>query len=66
LGSGNIKTPQLFHCKTKYDTGQTKQSVIEKLSVKVYRKLAFLLQIFPTGNLQNRRILDRTIFRNGK
>lgn len=66
LGSGNIETPLLFHCKTKYDTGQTKQPVIEKLSVKVYRKLAFLLKKFPTGNLQNRRIFDRTIFRNGK
>ena len=66
LGSGNIETPLLFHCKTKYDAGQTKQPVIEKLSVKVYRKLAFLLQKFLTGNLQNSRIFDRTIFKNGK
>lgn len=51
----------LFHCKTKYDTGQKKQPVIEKLSVKVYRKLAFLLQKFPTANLQNRRNFDQTI-----
>ena len=66
LGSGNIETPLLFHCKTKYDTGQTKQPVIEKLSVKVYRKLAFLLQKSPTGNLHNRRNFDRTILRNGE
>lgn len=66
LGSGNIETPLLFHCKTKYDTGQMKQPVIEKLSVKVYRKLAFLLQKFPTGNLQKRRNFDRAIFRNSK
>lgn len=45
----------LFRCKIKYDAGQTRQPVIEKLSVKVYRKLAFLLQKFPTGNLQDRR-----------
>jgi len=61
LGSGIIKTTLLFHCKTKYDTGQIKQPVIEKLSVKVYRKLAFLLQKFPTGNLQNRRNFERAI-----
>jgi hypothetical protein len=27
--------PLPFRCKTKYDTGQTKQPVIEKLSVKL-------------------------------
>jgi len=61
LGSGIIKTPLLFRCKIKYDTGQTKQPVIEKLSVKVYRKLAFLLQKFLTGNLQDRRNFERAI-----
>jgi len=55
LSSGNVKTPLLFRCKIKYNAGQTRQSVIEKLSVKAYRKLAFLLQRFPTGNLQKRR-----------
>ena len=33
MGSGSIKTPLLFHCKTKFDAGQTKQPVIEKLSL---------------------------------
>ena len=66
MGSGSINTPQFFRCKTKYDIGQTRQSVIEKLSVKVYRKLAFLLQKSPTGNLHNRRNFDRTILRNGE
>ena len=66
LGSGIIKAPLLFRCKIKYNPGQTRQPVIEKLSVKVYRKLAFLLKKFPTGNLQKRRIFDRTIFKNGK
>ena len=48
MGSGSINTPQFFRCKIKYDAEQTRQSVIEKLSVKVYRKLAFLLQKFPS------------------
>jgi hypothetical protein len=49
-----------FDCsrRLRYDIGQTKQPVIEKLSEKVYRKLAFLLQKFPTGNLHNRRNFD--------
>ena len=66
MGSGIIKAPLLFRCKIKYNPGQTRQPVIEKLSVKVYRKLAFLLQKSPTGNLHNRRNFDRTILRNGE
>jgi len=46
----------------KYGAGQTRQPVTEKLSVKAYREQAFLLQKFPTGNLQNRRIFDQAIF----
>jgi len=61
-----LKRRCFFIGKIKYDAGQTRQPVIEKLSVKVYRKLAFLLQKSPTGNLQNRMNFERTILRNGE
>ena len=66
MSSGNVKTPLLFRCKIKYNAEQARQPVIEKLLIKAYRELAFLLQKFPTGNLQKRRNFDRTILWNGE